>query len=86
MTDTILTEIHDGYRVLTINRPDKMNALDRPTVTRLAECLKEAENDETCRALVLTGAGRGFCAGLDLQGYGAAPENDGEDALSLIHI
>lgn len=68
MTESILTEIHDGYRVLIINRPDKMNALDRPTVSRLNECLKEAEADENCRALVITGAGRGFCAGADLSG------------------
>ena len=45
----------------------------------LHEQLRSVAADRSCRAVILTGAGRGFCAGLDLHGYGAAPENDGTD-------
>ena len=68
MTDTILVDLHDGYRVITINRPEKMNALNREAGMALIEALKDAEGDETCRAVILTGAGKGFCAGADLSG------------------
>ena len=58
MTDTILVDLHDGYRVITINRPEKMNALNREAGMALIEALKDAEGDETCRAVILTGAGK----------------------------
>ena len=45
----------------------------------LSGALAEAASDRSCRAIVVTGAGRGFCAGLDLGGYGEAPGNDGSD-------
>ncbi len=68
MANDILTEVHDTYRVITINRPEKMNALNREAAFALLDALKEAEADENCRALILTGAGKGFCAGADLSG------------------
>jgi len=70
MEQTILVERRTGYRVLTLNRPDRMNALDRATVIGLIAQLAEAEADESCRALLLTGTGRGFCAGADLSARG----------------
>ena len=66
----LLQDSHDGYRVLTINRPDRMNALERPTVHALIAALDAAETDPACRAVILTGAGRGFCAGADLASVG----------------
>lgn len=68
MTESVLVEVHKGYRVIQINRPDRLNALDRATHVVLMEKLLEAEADEACRALILTGVGRGFCAGADLAG------------------
>jgi len=70
MSETILVERREGYRVITLNRPDKLYALDRATHEVLMAALLEAEADPACRALVLTGAGRGFCAGADLSGRG----------------
>jgi 2-(1,2-epoxy-1,2-dihydrophenyl)acetyl-CoA isomerase len=64
--DLILTERRDGYRVLTLNRPDRLNSFNEAMHAELISALVEAETDSQCRALVLTGAGRGFCAGQDL--------------------
>ncbi|HEX4564055.1 MAG TPA: enoyl-CoA hydratase-related protein [Solirubrobacteraceae bacterium] len=66
-------------RLLTLNRPEQLNAMSAELCEALHEALRATARDRSCRAVVLTGAGRGFCAGLDLHGYGAAPENDGSD-------
>ena len=63
---TILVESRGGYRVITLNRPERLNALTDEMAGALMEALKAAEKDHDCRALLLTGAGRGFCAGQDL--------------------
>ena len=62
----ILVEPRDGYRVLTLNRPQRLNAFTEPMHVALREALAAAEADTGCRALLITGAGRGFCAGQDL--------------------
>jgi len=67
MTDQpILTQLEVGYRILTLNRPDKLNAFNDAMHEALRSAIDEAEADLTCRALMITGAGRGFCAGQDL--------------------
>ncbi len=67
MTDTILTSQEAGVWTITLNRPDKLNSLDAATAASLQAALDGAEADAGCRALLLTGSGRGFCAGADLQ-------------------
>ena len=62
----ILVEARAGYRVITLNRPARLNAFTEPMHQALREALAAAEADRDCRALLLTGAGRGFCAGQDL--------------------
>ena len=64
--EPILIERRDGYRVITLNRPQRLNAFTEPMHKALRDALGDAEGDESCRALLLTGAGRGFCAGQDL--------------------
>jgi 2-(1,2-epoxy-1,2-dihydrophenyl)acetyl-CoA isomerase len=64
--DPILSEVRDGYRVLTLNRPQRLNAFTEPMHRMLASAIAEAEQDQTCRALLLTGAGRAFSSGQDL--------------------
>jgi enoyl-CoA hydratase len=60
----------EGVSLLRLNRPEKMNALNRDLVGDLLDALAVVRADATCRVVVLTGAGRGFCAGADLAGYG----------------
>jgi len=63
---TILVDNRGAWRILTLNRPDRMNAFTAEMHRALADALDEAAADEECRAVLLTGAGRGFCAGQDL--------------------
>lgn len=58
---------------ITLNRPDKLNALTYELVRDLHEALLAIDADHDCRVVLLTGAGRGFCAGLDLNGFGTIP-------------
>jgi enoyl-CoA hydratase len=66
-------------RQLTLNRPEQLNAMTSELCEALHGELRAIGAERACRAVIVTGAGRGFCAGLDLHGYGAAPENDGSD-------
>ncbi|SCX00637.1 2-(1,2-epoxy-1,2-dihydrophenyl)acetyl-CoA isomerase [Mycolicibacterium fluoranthenivorans] len=62
----LLIEDRDGVRTLTLNRPERKNALDPELWGALAEALRVADTDDTVRALVLTGAGGAFCSGADI--------------------
>ncbi len=74
MTDQpILSEQRPGYRVITFNRPDKLNAFNEAMHAALKKAIEDAEADESCRALMITGAGRGFCTGQDLNDRLAKP-------------
>ena len=66
--DDILVDARDGWRRLVLNRPAKLNAVNAAMLTRLLAAIDAAEADPGCRAVVLTGAGRGFCAGQELGG------------------
>jgi len=77
MARITLDQPHDGITVVTLDRPAKLNAMDVALVQELHDALDAIGRDRSCRAVILTGAGRGFCAGLDLGGYGTAP--GGED-------
>jgi 2-(1,2-epoxy-1,2-dihydrophenyl)acetyl-CoA isomerase len=68
----LLTEDADGVRTLTLNRPERLNALTPALMRDLHKALIECARDPGVRAVVLTGAGRGFCAGFDLAGGGEA--------------
>ncbi len=67
MTDsTVLYAVQQGVAVVTLNRPDKLNAFNAEMHSELRSVLESAIDDKTVRALILTGAGRGFCTGQDL--------------------
>lgn len=67
----VLLERRGTIAVLTLNRPERLNAFVAPTNRAIVEHLDAIRRDETIRAVVLTGAGRGFCAGADLKALGA---------------
>ena len=66
MSDVILTERRGGALLITLNRPDQMNALSSELVRGLGTALREAGSDDEVRVVLITGAGRAFCAGADL--------------------
>jgi enoyl-CoA hydratase len=70
------TEPAPGIVQLTLNRPDKLNAMTGELVQSLHDHLDAVAVDPVARVVVLTGHGRGFCAGLDLGGYGTAPHTE----------
>ncbi len=80
MSDLLLVDEPAAHvRRLTLNRPEQLNAMTSELCEALHAQLHAISAERTCRVVILTGAGRGFCAGLDLHGYGKAPENDGSD-------
>jgi 2-(1,2-epoxy-1,2-dihydrophenyl)acetyl-CoA isomerase len=64
--ETILTELKDGVFTITLNRPDKLNSFNDKMFVELTDAIKQVERDPSARCVVLTGAGKGFCAGQDL--------------------
>lgn len=69
----ILVETRPGYRIIRLNRPERLNAFTDAMHAALRTAIADAEADAACRALLLTGAGRAFCAGQDLNDRLAAP-------------
>ena len=63
--------------VVTLNRPDRLNAMSIELVLELADVFEAIRADNSCRVVVLTGAGRAFCSGLDLKDHGVVPGIDG---------
>ncbi len=63
----LLVEKSDFIATITLNRPERLNAISIPMLAALSEALVDADKDPDVRVVILTGAGRGFCAGLDLQ-------------------
>jgi enoyl-CoA hydratase len=72
--NVLVEPIRPGVMKLTLNRPERLNAMNAALVADLHDALDRVANDRSCRVVVLTGAGRGFCAGLDLH-EGASPPN-----------
>ena len=76
MSDSgLLFQTTDGYATITLNRPDKLNSFNEKMHEALRDALKQCETNDHIRAVLITGAGRGFCAGQDL-----SDRNVGEDA------
>jgi enoyl-CoA hydratase/carnithine racemase len=80
MSDVVLIEdVAPHVRLIKLNRPEQLNALNAELCGSLHVEFERAAADRSCRVIVVTGEGRGFCAGLDLHGYGQAPGNDDTD-------
>lgn len=71
--DTVLVERQGGVTRVTLNRPDRLNSFNLEMHDALRSAFSQIEGDDACRAVVLTGAGRGFCAGQDLSDRAVKP-------------
>jgi enoyl-CoA hydratase len=69
----VLSTPFPGITQVTLNRPDRLNAMNADLVQELHDALDTVNLDPECRVVILTGAGKAFCAGLDLNGYGLPP-------------
>jgi 2-(1,2-epoxy-1,2-dihydrophenyl)acetyl-CoA isomerase len=78
MSTDLLEQVKDGVAVLTLNRPDRLNAMSRPMLDALLEALPRLAEDPTVGVVVLTGAGRGFCAGGDVKAMAEGNELGGQ--------
>lgn len=81
MTDTVLYAVEDGIATITLNRPDRLNAMNTEMIEGLLAAFDLSDGDDTVRAVVVTGAGRAFCAGADLSS-GDRTFHHGENASS----
>ena len=77
----VLERPSPGVTVVRLNRPERLNAMTTELVEGLHQILNQIAIDAECRVVILTGAGRGFCAGLDLTGYGNAPHTEDMGAV-----
>lgn len=73
MAESVLLDIRDGVATITLNRPDVLNSFDGPMGARLQQILVDLHGNDDCRSVVLTGAGRAFCAGQDLEDVKPVP-------------
>jgi methylglutaconyl-CoA hydratase len=90
MTEQLATyELQGPAAIITLNRPDERNSLSRPLIADLTAKFRQAANDQRVRSVILTGAGRTFCAGMDLAelsetiSAGERAESVWDDALKL---
>ena len=65
--ENILYQVEDGIAIITLNRPDRLNAYTPAMGNEVVEAFRSARDDEDVRVILLTGAGRAFCAGVDLE-------------------
>lgn len=90
MEEAVLFDVDENVALLTLNRPEKRNAINQALLIKLYEYLKEAEKREDVRVVVLTGSGPTFCAGLDLSVIVTEnlmdPLGDGTDLLDIITV
>ena len=78
MSTDLIEQVKDGVAVLTLNRPDRLNAMSRPMLDALLEALPRLAEDPAVGVIVLTGAGRGFCAGGDVKSMAEGNELGGQ--------
>ncbi|MDF2449155.1 MAG: enoyl-CoA hydratase [Bacteroidota bacterium] len=85
--ENITTEIKNDVLIITINRPDKLNALNKQTIEELHETFVDAENDKNIRALIITGSGqKAFVAGADIAEFANYSVEEGKQLSSIGHF
>jgi len=87
MSDRVLVDLRGGVLTLTLNRPDKRNAIDTPMIDALHAAIDRADLDADVRVLALKGAGKDFCAGMDLDELlGTADKTPAENEKSALYF
>ena len=81
MAERVTVTVHEGVADVRLNRPDKLNAIDPPMFAALAAAADRVAADPSIRAVVLSGEGRGFCAGLDFGSFQAMAGGGGDGAV-----
>lgn len=81
----LLVQHRDGVMVIALNRPDVLNSFNRPMADELIAALRDAAADAAVRAVLLTGSGRGFCAGQDLAAVLPEPGAPAPDLGDVVH-
>ncbi|EGP53994.1 enoyl-CoA hydratase-related protein [Pseudorhizobium flavum] len=84
MEDLVILTTHEGWSQVTLNRPDRLNALNEPMLKQLTGLLGELAADSSCRAVLITGAGRAFCAGQDLTDCVPGPDGPTLDLADIM--
>lgn len=84
MSDVVLYEQDGPIVTLTLNRPESLNSMNPDLLNTLAELGAKAADDASVRCVVITGAGRAFCAGGDVKGMAARPAGDGSGSAGLV--
>jgi enoyl-CoA hydratase/carnithine racemase len=74
----LIYEVSDNIATVTLNRPDRLNAISAGMLTSFSQALREADHDRNVRAIIITGAGKGFCSGLDLKEQGGNANANGD--------
>lgn len=78
MSNEVLTEVNDGVMVITINRPEARNAINGGVAKGIYDALQRLDSDDDIRVAILTGAGEGFCSGMDLKAFSGGESMDPE--------
>jgi enoyl-CoA hydratase len=86
LDSVVLEDLERGIKLLRLNRPEVLNAVDAAMLARLFAALDAVDQDRDCRVLIVTGAGRGFCAGIDLGAFSpGAAARDATRVQTLMH-
>ena len=90
LDDEVLYDVRDGVATLTLNRPERLNTISREMLMLLGQLLLRADADPAVRVVILTGAGRAFCAGLDMtaatKGSGIGSQNDNNNTVTTLDL
>src|SRR5580698_5161592 len=81
--EQILTAVKDGILTITLNRPEKLNAFTGTMMTEMIDAFEKAGKDDAVRVIVVTGAGRAFCAGADLSAGASTFDHTGASSTKL---
>jgi 2-(1,2-epoxy-1,2-dihydrophenyl)acetyl-CoA isomerase len=84
MNDTVIYESDQGVATITLNRPDKLNAMNAELLNAATSALERAANDNDIRVVIFTGAGRGFCAGGDLSARDTLGSGNTESRIGVL--